>query len=239
MNDRYLDEAVAVTASGKRVPILTHTCRGFLERFCGLMLKREVPEACGLYFPGCRSIHTCMMRVPIDVVWVREGEPGELKAVSLDVSLKPWRFFAAPRGATGCVEFRRVVRPRGQAGRDRAPEEEEIGDHARDAAVCLCRQAAFGYRARFAFAFSMGGGMEGPHPSRRAAGCGKRLAAGFGGTGYESKGACRGGRPHTGLGEQVRQRRAAAVACHDRRDVARPRGRTVGHHRNLLRSGAG
>lgn len=106
MNDRYLDEAVAVTASGKRVPILTHTCRGFLERFCGLMLKREVPEACGLYFPGCRSIHTCMMRVPIDVVWVREGEPGELKAVSLDVSLKPWRFFAAPRGATGCVEFR-------------------------------------------------------------------------------------------------------------------------------------
>lgn len=106
MNDRYLDEAVAVTASGKRVPILTHTCRGFLERFCGLMLKREVPEACGLYFPGCRSIHTCMMRVPIDVVWVREGEPGELKAVSLGVALKPWRFFAAPRGATGCVEFR-------------------------------------------------------------------------------------------------------------------------------------
>ena len=51
------------------------------------MLKREVPEACGLYFPGCRSIHTCMMRVPIDVVWVREGESGELKAVSLDVAL--------------------------------------------------------------------------------------------------------------------------------------------------------
>ena len=75
MNDRYLDEAVAVTVSGKRVPILTHTCKGFIERFCGLMLKREVPEACGLYFPGCRSIHTCMMRVPIDVVWVREGEP--------------------------------------------------------------------------------------------------------------------------------------------------------------------
>ena len=61
MNDRYLDEAWAVTLSGKRAPILTHTCRSFLERFCGLMLKREVPEACGLYFPGCRSIHTCMM----------------------------------------------------------------------------------------------------------------------------------------------------------------------------------
>ena len=100
MNDRYLDEAVAVTASGKRVPILTHTCRGFAERFCGLMLKREVPEACGLYFPNCRSIHTCMMRVPIDVVWVREDEPGLLEVVSLDIALKPWRFFAAPRGAT-------------------------------------------------------------------------------------------------------------------------------------------
>lgn len=106
MNDRYLDEAVSVTVSGKRVPILTHTCKGFIERFCGLMLKREVPEACGLYFPACRSIHTCMMRVPIDVVWVREGEPDKLEAVSLDVALKPWRFFTAPRGATGCVEFR-------------------------------------------------------------------------------------------------------------------------------------
>ena len=47
-----------------------------------------------------------MMRVPIDVVWVREGEPGELEAVSLDTALNPWRFFAAPRGATGCMEFR-------------------------------------------------------------------------------------------------------------------------------------
>ena len=121
MNDRYLDEAVAVTASGKRVPILTHTCRGFLERFCGLMLKREVPEACGLYFPGCRSIHTCMMRVPIDVVWVREGEPGELKAVSLDVSLKPWRFFAAvPPAAWSSAPGRstpRTGRPRSCARR--------------------------------------------------------------------------------------------------------------------------
>ena len=61
------------------------------------MLKRDVPEACGLYFPGCRSIHTCMMRVPIDVVWVRESEPGKLKAVSLDVALKPWRFFGRPK----------------------------------------------------------------------------------------------------------------------------------------------
>lgn len=103
MNDRYLDEAWAVTLSGKRAPILTHTCRSFLERFCGLMLKREVPEACGLYFPNCRSIHTCMMRVPIDVVWVREDEPGLLEVVSFDIALRPWRFFvrrAAPPDAS-------------------------------------------------------------------------------------------------------------------------------------------
>ena len=86
------------------------------------MLKRDVPEACGLHFPNCRSIHTCMMRVPIDVLWVREGEGGGLEVVSLDISLRPWRFFAAPRGATGCVEFRaesfdaydrpaRIIRP--------------------------------------------------------------------------------------------------------------------------------
>lgn len=112
MNDRYLDEAVAVTVSGKRAPILTHTCRGFLERLCGLMLKREVPEACGLYFPNCRSIHTCMMRVPIDVVWVREGEPGRLegrvarhRAPALGGSSPPR---AAPPGAWSSA---RVVDP--------------------------------------------------------------------------------------------------------------------------------
>ena len=123
MNDRYLDEAWAVTLSGKRAPILTHTCRSFLERFCGLMLKREVPEACGLYFPNCRSIHTCMMRVPIDVVWVREDESGLLEVVSLDIALKPWRFFVARRGA-----------PRGVAvrGQDRPPGTKEIGDTVRN-----------------------------------------------------------------------------------------------------------
>ena len=131
MNDRYLDEAWAVTLSGKRAPILTHTCRSFLERFCGLMLKREVPEACGLYFPNCRSIHTCMMRVPIDVVWVREDESGLLEVVSLDIALKPWRFFAAPRGATGCVEFR----AESFDPADRPPGTKGIGDTVRNAAT--------------------------------------------------------------------------------------------------------
>ena len=122
MNDRYLDEAWAVTLSGRKVPILTHTCRGFAERFCGLLLKRDGPEACGLHVPNCRSIHTWMMRGPFDVLWVREGEGGDLEVVSLDIALRPWRFFAAPRGATGCVEFRaesfdaydrpaRIIRP--------------------------------------------------------------------------------------------------------------------------------
>lgn len=137
MNDRYLDEAWAVTLSGKRAPILTHTCRSFLERFCGLMLKREVPEACGLYFPNCRSIHTCMMRVPIDVVWVREDESGLLEVVSLDIALKPWRFFA---GAARRHRMRRVsgrvLRPGRPAGQDRPPGTKEIGYTVRNAAGC-------------------------------------------------------------------------------------------------------
>ena len=122
MNDRYLDEAWAVTLSGKRAPILTHTCRGFAERFCGLMLKREVPEACGLYFPNCRSIHTCMMRVPIDVVWVREDEPG-----LLEVGVARYRpqALAVLRGAARRHRMRRVpgrvLRPGRPAGQDRPP----------------------------------------------------------------------------------------------------------------------
>lgn len=143
MNDRYLDEAWAVTLSGKRAPILTHTCRSFLERFCGLMLKREVPEACGLYFPNCRSIHTCMMRVPIDVVWVVRTSPACSRSCSLDIALKPWRFFAAPRGATGCVEFRAgSFDPDDPAGQDRPPGTKEIGYTVRNAAAARRRSPA-------------------------------------------------------------------------------------------------
>lgn len=75
-----------------------------------------------------------MMRVPIDVVWVREDEPGLLEVVSLDIALKPWRFFAAPRGAP-CVEFRaESFDPDDPAGPRSPPGTKGIGDTVRNAA---------------------------------------------------------------------------------------------------------
>jgi len=47
--------------------------RSFWPRFRGLMLRRSMDPETGVLFPRCGSIHTFMMRMPIDVVFVRDG----------------------------------------------------------------------------------------------------------------------------------------------------------------------
>ncbi len=57
------------------------------ERFRGLMLRRQLAEGHGLLLPDCRSIHTCFMRFPIDVVYLDEDN-----CVSRIIPrMRPWR----------------------------------------------------------------------------------------------------------------------------------------------------
>jgi uncharacterized membrane protein (UPF0127 family) len=80
---------------------------GSWQRFRGLMLRRELPDGHGLYFPGVSSIHMCFMRFAIDAAYLdREG-----RVVKLVEHLKPWRFSAC-FGAAGILEM-----PAGLAGR--------------------------------------------------------------------------------------------------------------------------
>ena len=72
---------------------------GFRERFVGLMGRREVPRDWALFFPCCRSVHTCFMRVPIDVVYLSvEGR------VLGREQLEPWRLGHAPAGTEHVME---------------------------------------------------------------------------------------------------------------------------------------
>ncbi|MBI3320338.1 MAG: DUF192 domain-containing protein [Candidatus Omnitrophica bacterium] len=48
---------------------------GLLKRMTGLLIRQRLPEGEALIFPRCHSIHTCFMRFPIDVVFVKTASP--------------------------------------------------------------------------------------------------------------------------------------------------------------------
>jgi len=62
----------------------------FLSRLKGLIGKSSFDPGEGLLFPRCNSIHMWMMRIPIDVVFLRK-RAAEWVIVSVHSGLKPWR----------------------------------------------------------------------------------------------------------------------------------------------------
>lgn len=83
----------------------------------GLMFRDELPEDFAMVFdfdrPGFRSIHMLFVRVPLDVLWVRD------EAVIQRKTLSPWRgvglaradqVIELPAGAAGDVEAGDEVR---------------------------------------------------------------------------------------------------------------------------------
>ncbi|MFO8008758.1 MAG: DUF192 domain-containing protein [Candidatus Brocadiia bacterium] len=65
---------------------------GFWQRLRGLMLRRVLPDGEGLLFPDCRSVHTCLMRFPLDLAYL----DGQNRVVKLVEGLKPWRLSFCP-----------------------------------------------------------------------------------------------------------------------------------------------
>lgn len=62
----------------------------FGERFKGLLFTD--PEPLGVWFPGCRSVHSHWMRYPLDVLFL--GKDGIVLRHSV---LKPWSFAFHPQ----------------------------------------------------------------------------------------------------------------------------------------------
>lgn len=64
----------------------------FLGRLRGLMLRRSLPQAGGLWLEPCNSIHMLFMRFPIDVLFVRRlaEAQGVLEVLAIRESVRPW-----------------------------------------------------------------------------------------------------------------------------------------------------
>ncbi|MEW6441496.1 MAG: DUF192 domain-containing protein [bacterium] len=69
---------------------------GFWGKALGLMFRREWREMDALLLTGCSSIHTCCMRMPIDVCFLDD----DLRVVKVVSRIGPWRL--ALTGGAGC-----------------------------------------------------------------------------------------------------------------------------------------
>jgi uncharacterized membrane protein (UPF0127 family) len=56
-------------------------------RFRGLMFRKGLPADEGLLIPHCRSVHTCFMRFPIDLVYLAD----ESRIAKIVEAVKPYR----------------------------------------------------------------------------------------------------------------------------------------------------
>jgi uncharacterized membrane protein (UPF0127 family) len=73
----------------------------FFSRFMGLMGKKQMEKEEALIFPHCNSIHTCFMRIDIDVIFVSP----QGKVIKIFHRLKPWRFLMPVKGAKHVIEI--------------------------------------------------------------------------------------------------------------------------------------
>ncbi len=107
MSFEYDIPCVATTRSGAKVPISLRAAKTFRDKAIGYMGARSIAKSCGTVYARGRSIHTLLMRVPVDVCWIGRFDPSSQSwpVVSLDASVSPWRILFAPRGATGGIEI--------------------------------------------------------------------------------------------------------------------------------------
>ncbi len=103
--ERYAFDTPAVARHGvDEARASLHRSRGFFENFLGLMGVRSIEPGEWLMFDNCSSIHMFFMRIPIDVVWLRDGTAGGFEVAGVSGNVRPWRLAFAPRGAHRCIE---------------------------------------------------------------------------------------------------------------------------------------
>ena len=73
----------------------------FLSRFCGLMLRKNLPEGRGLLLAPCNSVHMGFMRFAIDVIYLDEN----FCIKKIVRNLRPWIGLSRCFGAWGALEL--------------------------------------------------------------------------------------------------------------------------------------
>jgi uncharacterized membrane protein (UPF0127 family) len=72
----------------------------FWPRLAGLQFRRRLPPGAGVLLVPCRSIHTCFVRFPIDLVYL----DGQGQVLGVRKGLRPWRAAIAPAGTHAILE---------------------------------------------------------------------------------------------------------------------------------------
>ncbi|MFZ5650836.1 MAG: DUF192 domain-containing protein [Bacillota bacterium] len=78
--------------------IIAHS---FVSRLIGLVGKKSLPEGSALVLKPCNSIHTCLMRTPIDVVFL----DGQGTVVRLIPEMPPYKYSGIISGARKVAEL--------------------------------------------------------------------------------------------------------------------------------------
>ena len=72
------------------------------ERLVGLIGRHEIPRGTALVLPGCRQIHTFLMRFAIDLVYV----DADWRVLCTRRCISPWRFGPYCPKAAYAIELR-------------------------------------------------------------------------------------------------------------------------------------
>lgn len=75
--------------------------RSLFSRVLGLIGHREFAEGSALVIRSCRQVHTCLVRFPIDVVFVDHDS----RVVGIASSMMPWRVSRFHRDAFQAIEL--------------------------------------------------------------------------------------------------------------------------------------
>ena len=92
---------MVVSKGGRVVAGNVRVARGFFDRALGLMFSKGMGGFDGLLLEPCRSVHTCFMRYPIDVVFLDGG----MRVVGLVRRMPPWRMTRLHPGAVRALEL--------------------------------------------------------------------------------------------------------------------------------------
>jgi uncharacterized protein len=87
--------------TGEAVAAKVLVAERFLQRARGLLGRRSLEAAEGLWIYPCGSVHTCFMRFRIDVLFL---DP-ELRILAKQTQVKPFRMAVGPSGTRSVLEL--------------------------------------------------------------------------------------------------------------------------------------
>jgi len=74
---------------------------GWWAKGAGLIGQAALPPRTGLWLPGVASVHTCLMRFPLDLLFLDT----DFRAVRLASGVRPWRLLVRASHARHTVEL--------------------------------------------------------------------------------------------------------------------------------------